>query len=223
MITQLYTIRSKEEAFAVIEAGGDHLGFAPAQPGLPFGISIEETKEIFKAVGDKAVKVGLTVSDDPDEILKMMTEIKPDIIHVCGDNYYVTPEFCKKAKELIPGVRIMQAIGVKGPESVEEARHYGEFCDILILDTFDPNITGIGAAGATHDWNIDAEIVKATKANVILAGGLSPENVAEAIRIVKPWGVDSLTKTNKVLPDGKRVKDIEKVRAFCKAAKNVKF
>lgn len=223
MICQLYTIRSKEEALAVIEAGGDYLGFAPKQPGLPKGISLETTKEIFRAVGDKAVKVGLTVSDNPDEILEMMTEIKPDVIHVCGDHYYATPEFCKKAKELIPGVRIMQAIGVGGPESVEEAKKYGEFCDILILDTLDPNVTGIGAAGFTHDWNVDAEIVKAVKCDVIMAGGLSPDNVAEAIRIVKPWGVDSLTKTNKKLPDGSVVKDIEKVAAFCKAAKSVTF
>lgn len=223
MITQIYTIRSKEEALAVIEAGCDHLGFAPRQPGLPKGITIEETKEIFAAVGDKAVKVGLTVDDDPKAILEMMVELQPDVIHVCGDNYYATPEFCKEAKEKIPGVRIMQAIGVSGPESIEEARKYGEFCDILILDTLDVNVTGIGAAGYTHDWNLDAEIVKASKAKVIIAGGLSPENVEEAIKIAKPWGVDSLTKTNKKLPDGRVVKDIERVAAFCKAAKSTQF
>jgi phosphoribosylanthranilate isomerase len=61
--------------------------------------------------------------------------------------------------------------------------------------------------------------VQASRIPVILAGGLSPENVAEAIRVVQPWGVDSLTCTNKSLADGKFCKDIERVKAFVAAAR----
>ena len=56
--------------------------------------------------------------------------------------------------------------------------------------------TGIGASGQTHDWNIDAEIVKSVNAKVIEAGGLGPDNVADAIKKIRPYGVDSLTKTS---------------------------
>ena len=73
---------------------------------------------------------------------------------------------------------------------------------------------GVGASGKVHDWNVSKAIVDSVKIPVVLAGGLSPENVREAIERVKPWGVDSLTHTNKTLDDGNFVKDIIKVREF---------
>ena len=219
MICQIYTIQSPEEALEVIKAGVDHIGVTPTSCGLPGEISLERTKEIFRAVGDRAVKVALSVDDDPGAILAMAKELHPDIVHVCGNNYFCTPEFTAAIKKEIPGIRVMQAIGVTGPESIETARYYGEFADILILDSVSPDIGGIGAAGFTHDWSIDQKIVEVSKAKVILAGGLGADNVAEAIRTVHPWGVDSLTKTSRFFPDGTFEKDIAKVAAFCKAAK----
>ncbi|MCB0014782.1 MAG: hypothetical protein KDE34_22860, partial [Anaerolineales bacterium] len=78
---------------------------------------------------------------------------------------------------------------------------------------------GIGASGVTHDWNISREIVRRVKIPVILAGGLSPDNVAAAIAQVQPWAVDSLTHTNERLPGGGFRKDLEKVRQFVAAAR----
>jgi len=82
-------------------------------------------------------------------------------------------------------------------------------------------VPGVGAAGVTHDWSIDREIVNRVPIPVILAGGLGPDNVEEAIRAVNPFGVDSLTKTS-VKENGKLLhKDIELVRQFCERAKHV--
>ena len=114
----------------------------------------------------------------------------------------------------------MQAISVKGFESVENAISYVEEVDYLILDTQSKDVYGIGASGDTHDWNVSKEIVNSVDIPVILAGGLSPENVTDAIRHVKPWGVDSLTHTNKPLPGGGFVKDIEKVKSFVSASRH---
>ncbi len=69
-------------------------------------------------------------------------------------------------------------------------------CDYFILDTNDPTRVDVGATGCTHDWSKSAELVKKVSIPIILAGGLSPENVAEAIEVVRPWGVDSFTHTN---------------------------
>ena len=79
----------------------------------------------------------------------------------------------------------------------------------------------MGAAGITHDWSIDRRIVESVDIPVILAGGLGPDNVAEAIEAVHPAGVDSLTKTS-VVENGVLVrKDIDKVREFCRIAKSL--
>ncbi|NWG76280.1 MAG: phosphoribosylanthranilate isomerase, partial [Rubrivivax sp.] len=80
-------------------------------------------------------------------------------------------------------------------------------------------IAGIGASGATHDWALSREIVRQVRVPVVLAGGLSPENVGAAIRAVRPWGVDSLTHTNQPLPGGGFRKDLERVRQFVLAAR----
>ena len=72
-----------------------------------------------------------------------------------------------------------------------------------------------------HDWNISRSIVQNVKTPVILAGGLSIENVQEAIAKVQPWGVDSLTHTNKLMDDGSFVKDFKKVEEFVKKSKEI--
>lgn len=219
MKTQIYCIVSVEEALNCIAAGADHIGIAPGYEGiLPSGISLDKGKQIFDAIGEKAVKVALTIADDPEEIYPMISYLQPDIVHLCGDTYYATEEFCRRAKELVPGIEIMQAIGVgQDPAVIELAKKYA-YCDYLILDSVVDTIPGIGAVGVTHDWNISAEIVRQVPCKIILAGGLGPDNVKEAISVVHPYGVDSLTKTSTDEPRGKRKKDIKKVALFCKNA-----
>lgn len=221
MITQIYTAQTPEEAKALVDAGVNHIGTTPTSLGLPGEISVEVCKEIFKAIGSRAKKVMLTVADTPEEIYPVLSELQPDIVHVCGYNYFVDREFCEKAKSLVEGLEVMQAVAVTGPESIEEAKTYGAFCEYIILDSVDADIDGIGAAGITHDWEVSKRIVETCPAKVILAGGLGPDNVVEAIRKVKPYGVDSLTKTCKFMPDGSFVKDIDAVRAFVEQAKSV--
>lgn len=219
MITQIYTAQTPEEAKALVEAGVDHIGTTPTSLGLPGEISVEVCKAIFAAIGDRAKKLMLTVADDPEEIYPLLEELQPDIVHVCGYNYFADRAFCEKAKSLVEGLEVMQAVAVTGPEAVEEAKAYGEFCEYIILDSVDADIDGIGAAGITHDWNISKKIVDTCPAKVILAGGLGPDNVVEAIEKVQPYGVDSLTKTSKFFEDGTFVKDIDKVKAFVDKAK----
>ena len=220
MITQIYSIQDVEEALACVEAGADYIGLAiDTGAKLPSQVSIEKAREIFEAIGDKAKKVLICVTASAEPLYGPVQYLKPDVIHLCGYDYYATPDFVKKIKELCPGIEVLQAIGVEDESSIEEAIYYSTFCDTLILDSVDRSINGIGAAGFTNDWNIDAEIVEKARCKVILAGGLSPENVEEAILKVKPWGVDSFTKTSDILPDGSSRKNIEKVRAFIQNAR----
>jgi phosphoribosylanthranilate isomerase len=115
----------------------------------------------------------------------------------------------------------MKAIHVDGPNSIDVALRFAEVSDILLLDTKVAGMPGVGATGVTHDWNISRQIVVLTgnHAKVILAGGLTPENIASAIQATQPWGVDSNTGTN--IPGDPVAKDMNRVREFVEQAKNV--
>ena len=98
---------------------------------------------------------------------------------------------------------------------VENAKKFDQVVDYFILDTSDPERIEVGATGKVHDWNLSARLVENVSKPVVLAGGLSAHNVAEAIQIVKPWGVDSFSHTNL---EGQVRKDPDKVRDFAQAA-----
>jgi phosphoribosylanthranilate isomerase len=87
----------------------------------------------------------------------------------------------------------------------------------LLLDSHRPSDRQVGALGITHDWSISRQIVELVRTPVIVAGGLGPENVVEAIRAVHPAGVDSKTKTDR---NGSHAKDLERVRRFHEAARS---
>ena len=112
----------------------------------------------------------------------------------------------------------MQAVLVDDESAVDRAKKYAQYCDFILTDSGLAPDTGIGASGLTHDWSIDARIVAECGKPVIMAGGLGPDNVADAIRQCKPYGVDSLTKTSIKYDGGRMEKDIDKVREFCKNA-----
>ena len=214
VLTQLYTMQTVDEALACLAAGADHLGLTPAQGGLPGEIPVELVREIRDAVGNRARCVVLTVSADEDEIAALVEATRPSILHLCPLAAATSPAAVASLRRRLPGVPIMQAVSVTGPESIDEARAYAEIADWLILDTQAPDIPGVGASGAVHDWAVSAAIVRAVRVPVILAGGLSPENVAAAVRTVRPFGVDSLTHTSRRLPDGGFCKDPDLVQAF---------
>lgn len=220
MIVQIYTMQTPEEARAIADLGVNHIGVTVAERNLPGEIDAKTAREIFAAVGKRAKKVALSVEEDLDAIVSMTQAVQPDILHLCGDLQAVPPEAVRQLHERLPGVEIMQAIPVRGPESIDEMLAFERVADYFLLDSYWQDMNVIGATGLTHDWNISREIVARSSKPVILAGGLTPENVADAIQTVHPWGVDSLTHTNRPFGDGKFRKDIERVRAFVEAARS---
>lgn len=223
MKVQIYTLQTPEEALAVIEAGADHIGLTPSEHGLPGEISFETARQIVHVVGSRATCVALTIDSDPELILAMVRAVKPHVLHLCPLKGAMTPDQVAALRAQIPDVQVMQAISVGGPETqaeaIRDAQIFAPVSDYLILDTQAPEIPGIGASGKTHDWRISRAIVEAVSTPVILAGGLGPDNVGDAIRAVRPWGVDSLTHTNQPLGDGRFRKDVERVRQFAQAAR----
>ena len=134
----------------------------------------------------------------------------------------------KELKSRFPNLKIMQAIPVLADISLSEqkaltyVKQYEDVADFFLVDTMDPNADDIGATGLVHDRNIDRAIVESTNVKCIIAGGLDEINVSDAIRIAKPYGVDSFTSTNysDERANTLRCKDPDKVQAFIEASRN---
>lgn len=219
MRVQIYTMQSVAEAEAVAALDVDHIGVTPANLGLPGEIDEGLGAEICRRLEGHATTVALSVDTDLTAIAGMARTVRPDILHLCGPPGAVGPEAVAELRTTLPDPEVMQAIAVIDNDSVDLARSYAPVVDYLILDSVSSDVLGVGAAGTPHDWAVSAAIVAAVDVPVVLAGGLSPENVAEAIALVGPWGVDSLTHTNRVLGPGAFRKDIDAVGRFVAAAR----
>lgn len=217
---QIYSIQTVEEALQCVQAGAEAIGVAVATgANLPAEVPEATCAEIFAALEGRAQRVLLVVTQTEEETVEYVRRLQPDILQLCGNRLPATPEFAAQCRAVRPGLRVLQAVGVDGPGAIDRAKYFAGFCDMLILDSIAPGIAGIGAAGRTHDWSIDAEIVRSVPCPVVLAGGLDAENVRAAIEAVRPWGVDSFTRTSDRLPDGGSRKNLEKVRAFVQTAR----
>ena len=189
MIVQIYTLQSVEEAIEVISVGVDNIGITPASIGLPGEISYETAKDICKKV-EGGTKVALSVSSNIDEIIEMVMFVCPDVLHLCGEPGELNVNAVRSLKERLQkfnkGLPIMQAISVDDMSALDFAKEYEEISDFFILDTSTTAVQGVGASGNVHDWNVSKAIVDSVDIPVILAGGLSAENIKEAISIVHP-------------------------------------
>src|ERR1700676_2424245 len=215
MIIQIYSMTSIADAVATAEAGADLIGVVVAEPGVvPEGIEAAAAREILAAVRPRARGVALSLADDRDEICAMVDAVRPDVVHIAARE--IEPEDCAWIRERIAPVRLLRAIAVRAGETMAEARAHQECADYLMLDSGAKGGKFAGAQGETHDWTVSREIVEQSRIPVILAGGLTAENVGEAIATVRPWGVDSFTHTD--VRDNRGIKDAARVRAFIAAA-----
>jgi len=224
MIVQIYSLTHPEDVRVLVELGVDHIGLAPAGQGLRSELGLDESRALLDLLPPNVLGAALTVRTELDAIVAMAEAVKPPIVHICSATEALSVEEQRRLRSLLPGgTRLMKAIEVGGPETADQAldaaERFAPVSDYLLLDTDDPDITGIGAAGRVHDWDVSARIVESvgTRVPVILAGGLSPDNVAEAIRHVRPAGVDSFTWTN-TASDSRR-KDPDLVGRFVREAR----
>jgi len=214
MIVQIYEVGNPNEARELAEIGVDHIGVLVGKGKYPRELPIKKARVIFQSLPPDIKKIVLSLSNDLEEISKIIVELNPDILHLGINEKNLPLSKVKDLKEKHPNLKIMRTIAVIDRESIRLAKEYEGIVDYLLLDT---QKAQLGATGEIHDWDISKEIVNSVKIPVILAGGLGVDNVAEAIREVKPAGVDSKTKTDKI---GSHEKDIEKVKEFVKIAKS---
>jgi phosphoribosylanthranilate isomerase len=219
MLVQIFEVQTPEEAAALVRLGVDHIGVLVGDGAFPRELSITQTKAIFAAVPTGHKRVALSLSANLEDVARLVEETQPDIVQVQAEIEDFPVAMTHALKMRFPEIPIMRAIPVIDEASIETAASYRGAADFLLLDTYDTGKRQFGALGRTHDWNLSCRIVDEVGIPVILAGGLGPENVAAAIATVRPAGVDSKTRTDRLDGSGK---DLAKVHAFVAAAKLTK-
>lgn len=209
---QIAGISSLADALAVAQAGAEAIGFTLGLPTGPHnGLDEAGTRAIIAGLPPFITPVLITYHATAVEVAPLCRSLGVLTVQLHGgaDAFEVTA-----MRRALPGLKVIRAVHVTGPEALTAAVTAAQDSDALILDTYDPLTGRHGATGLTHDWELSRQIVAASPVPVILAGGLRPENVAEAIRTVRPWAVDTHTGVER--PDG--ATDHERVHAFVRAA-----
>ena len=217
MLTQIYEVSTPQEANALSRMGVDHVGILVGDGTFPRELDPNAAAAVAAAVRAPSKVVALFLSGDCTLIERMADELKPAIIHLGAASELLLPAHVVELRRKMPNALFIRSVPVTGPESVSIAVSYDRIVDFLLLDSHRAGDTQIGALGVTHDWTISAEIVERCSTPVILAGGLGPDNVSDAIRVVRPAGVDSKTKTDRGVT---HAKDLTLVAAFNSAAKS---
>lgn len=195
-------MRPRDAAHA-IQLGAEAIGMIFYRRS-PRAITVSEAAEIAVAAGD-ARSVGVFVNESPEIIAKIAGRVPLQVVQLHGDE---GPADCDAVRSAAPSVEIWKAVRV-GPEFDFAA--LSEFdVDAFLLDT--ARAGAFGGTGETFDWRLALEAKR--HGRIVLSGGLDGANVAEAIRIVEPWGVDASSR----LEARPGVKDPAKVASFLEAA-----
>ena len=182
-------IGSIEEANLAIRYGASAIGLVSEMPSGPGVISEDLITEIAASVPPTIETFLLTSRQDTGSIIEQQRRCGVNTIQICDS--LIDGDYSNFRKEL-PGIKIIQVIHVMDDSPVEDAISIAPMVDGLLLDSGNVKspVKELGGTGRTHNWELSKTIVELNQTPVWLAGGLNPENIAEAIEAVSPFGVD---------------------------------
>jgi phosphoribosylanthranilate isomerase len=201
-------VQTVEDARKCVEEGTDAVGMLLAPS--PRRITAGRAAEIVASLPPFVTPVVVLMPASAEEAIGVARTVNPGAIQLQGDE---PPEMLVRIKAELPNVKLIKAVHVGGGDEIGRAREYGRVADAILLDTMSP---ARGGSGKTHDWGLSRDIVRSVSTPVVLAGGLTPANVADAIRAVGPFAVDV---SSGVEGEG-RVKDITLIKKFISNARN---
>jgi phosphoribosylanthranilate isomerase len=202
-------ITREQDLAAAVDAGADAVGFVVASPLSPRNLTYERAKDLIKSVPLFVDSVVVTVTSNIDELLRICNVLRPSALQVHSNNL---PD-AEKLRSMLPGIRLIKAVNVREIFDIEYLKHSVSEFDAILLDSL---AGGYGGQGKVHDWELSRKIVEYLYPKpVMLAGGLTPENVADAVRIVRPYAVD----VSSGVETDPGIKDKRKIFEFVKNAR----
>ena len=206
---------TREEDLAVaVAAGADAVGFLVGVPSSPRNLTIERAERLLRQVPIFVDSVVVTAPQSINGLAEICEKLKPSAIQIHGKKSFVASEL----REQIKDSRLIKTVYVTKDALNETAIEELKAFDAVLLDSVAKG--QYGGTGRVHDWNMSRQIREAVAPlPLILAGGLKPENVKEAVQTVQPYAVDVASGVE----SQPAVKDHEKVRAFVENAKEIKL
>jgi phosphoribosylanthranilate isomerase len=203
----------EEDLSVAVAAGADAVGFIVGVPSSPRNISLKKAEKLLRLVPIFVKSVLVTGPTDMDALLKTYEELSPDAVQIHGESL---PD-ASLLREKLPRTPLIRAINANPTSALIVASEASRSFDAVLLDS---SIHGrYGGTGVVHDWDLSKRINKVIHPKpLILAGGLNPENVRDAIRTVKPYAVDVCTGVE----SRPGIKDSRKVLAFIENARGVR-
>ena len=199
---------------AALDAGADMVGFNFFPPS-PRHVGIDRARALFRRARGRTQIAAVLVDADQRLLDDVICELEPDIIQLHGSE---SPKAVEAIRADAEPIRIMKAVGIAAAADFELARAYEGIADLLLLDTKPPPGAPLpGGNGAPFDWTLFTDRNVSTE--FLLSGGLTPENVADAVRLAAASpgfrGVD----VSSGVESAPGVKDPDKIRAFIRAAR----
>jgi phosphoribosylanthranilate isomerase len=213
-LIQIAGVIDAVEAQMLQQCGVRYLGFPLRLPVHREDLTEQEAAAIIKSLTPPVFGVAITYLYEATEIAAFCHALGARIVQLHGD---IDGDKLKRLKILDPNLTVIKSlvIGICDHKALEATlRELSPFVDAFITDTFDPKTGASGATGKTHDWRVSRRLVELADRPIILAGGLTPENVKRAILEVRPAGVDSHTGVE----DSIGRKSREKVQKFLSEA-----
>jgi phosphoribosylanthranilate isomerase len=194
---------------AALEAGADMVGFVFFPPS-PRHISLQAARELGRQVNGRTKKVALTVDADDATLANIMETLRPDILQLHGKETVARLRDIKQAF----GVPLMKVLAVEAPADLAPLAGFAAVADRILFDARAPKgATRPGGLGAVFDWHVLENLD--LKLPFMVSGGLTAQNVAEAVRVTRAGGVDVSSGVERA----PGIKDPEMIRAFIRAAR----
>jgi phosphoribosylanthranilate isomerase len=203
-VVKICGITNLDDALAAVGAGADALGFNFYKPS-PRYITPQAAREIIEQLPETVLKVGVFVNEELEDVRKVAKEAGLRSLQLHGDE---SPEYCRE----LAGYSVIKTFAVSDTLDIQAVHEYK--VEAIMLDTKHNNLRG--GTGQVFDWSI-AQQAAPTIPKLFLAGGLSPENVQNAVEIVRPFAVDACS----ALEDTPGKKNHERVRVFINTVRGV--